>query len=178
MDGFRVVTMDEAAREGDIFITVTGNRDVLRKEHFAAMKDGAMLANSGHVDIEIDLEALAEMTKGERQREVRPFVQEYLVSDKRILVIAEGRLVNLGAAEGHPAAVMDMSFANQALSAEWVVRNGSSLEPRVYNVPAEIDAEIARLKLETMNVDIDRLTPPRRNISPPGTSAPKPSAPL
>jgi adenosylhomocysteinase len=159
MDGFRVVTMDEAAREGDIFITVTGNRDVLRKEHFAAMKDGAILANSGHFDIEIDLEALGEMTKGERQREVRPFVQEYLVSDKRILVIAEGRLVNLGAAEGHPAAVMDMSFANQALSAEWVVRNGSSLEPRVYNVPAEIDAEIARLKLETMNVEIDRLTP-------------------
>jgi adenosylhomocysteinase len=159
MDGFRVVTMDEAAREGDIFITVTGNRDVLRKEHFAAMKDGAILANSGHFDIEIDLKALGEMTKGERQREVRPFVQEYLVSDKRILVIAEGRLVNLGAAEGHPAAVMDMSFANQALSAEWVVRNGSSLEPRVYNVPAEIDAEIARLKLETMNVEIDRLTP-------------------
>jgi adenosylhomocysteinase len=163
MDGFRVLTMEEAAREGDIFITVTGNRDVLRKEHFAAMKDGAILANSGHFDIEIDLQALAEMTGGERQREVRPFVQEYLVPEgaggKRVLVIAEGRLVNLGAAEGHPAAVMDMSFANQALSAEWVVRNGSSLEPKVYNVPAEIDREIARLKLDTMNVEIDRLTP-------------------
>ena len=158
MDGFRVVTMEEAAAEGDIFITVTGNRDVLRREHFAAMRDGAILANSGHFDIEIDLKALAEMA-GSR-RAVRPSVEEFaLEGDRRVLVIAEGRLVNLGAAEGHPAAVMDMSFANQALAAEWVVQNRSTLETRVYDVPAEIDAEIARLKLETMGVGIDRLTP-------------------
>jgi adenosylhomocysteinase len=163
MDGFRVVTMDEAAREGDIFITVTGNRDVLRKEHFEVMKDGAILANSGHFDIEIDLEALAALADGERRRAVRPFVEEFLTAggrgDSRVLVIAEGRLVNLGAAEGHPADVMDMSFANQALAAEWVVKNASTLSPQVYNVPREIDQEIARLKLETMGVQIDRLTP-------------------
>ena len=163
MDGFRVVPMEEAAREADIFITVTGNRDVLRKEHFELMKDGAILANSGHFDIEIDLAALAELAPGERRREVRPFVEEFLVGgpagDHRVLVVAEGRLVNLGAAEGHPAAVMDMSFANQALAAEWVVRNGASLDPKVYKVPDDIDREIARLKLETMGVAIDRLTP-------------------
>jgi adenosylhomocysteinase len=165
MDGFRVVPMQEAAREGDIFITVTGDRDVLRREHFAAMKDGAILANSGHFDIEIDLQALGEMATGERRREVRPFVEEYLVGgpdgDKRILVVAEGRLVNLGAAEGHPAAVMDMSFANQALAAEWVLQQGD-LEPRVYDVPREIDREISRLKLETLGVEIDVLTPEQR----------------
>src|SRR5437588_8607763 len=124
MDGFRVEPMAEAAREGDIFITVTGDRDVLRREHFDVMKDGAILANSGHFDIEIDLKALGEMASGERRRAVRPFVEEFLVAgpdgDKRILVIAEGRLVNLGAAEGHPAAVMDLSFANPALAGEWV----------------------------------------------------------
>jgi adenosylhomocysteinase len=166
MDGFRVVTMQEAAREGDIFITVTGDRDVLRREHFAAMKDGAILANSGHFDIEIDLDALGEMATGERRREVRPFVEEFLVAgpdgDKRILVVAEGRLVNLGAAEGHPAAVMDMSFANQALAAEWVLQQGAVLEPRVYDVPPEIDREISRLKLETLGVEIDVLTPEQR----------------
>jgi adenosylhomocysteinase len=166
MDGFRVVTMQEAAREGDIFITVTGDRDVLRREHFAAMKDGAILANSGHFDIEIDLQALGEMATGERRREVRPFVEEFLVTgpdgDKRILVVAEGRLVNLGAAEGHPAAVMDMSFANQALAAEWVLQQGGTLEPRVYNVPADIDREISRLKLETLGVEIDVLTSEQR----------------
>ncbi len=158
MDGFRVEPMEIAAAEGDIFITVTGNRDVLRGEFFRLMKDGAILANSGHFDIEIDITTLSEMAEG-RQREVRPFVQEYVVNGKRIMVIAEGRLVNLAAAEGHPAAVMDMSFANQALAAEWVAKNAGSLEPKVYNVPKEIDSEIARLKLETMNVDIDRLTP-------------------
>jgi adenosylhomocysteinase len=158
MDGFRVVTMEDAAAEGDIFITVTGNRDVLRREHFAAMRDGAILANSGHFDIEIDLKALDDMA-GTR-RAVRPSVEEFaLEGGRRVLVVAEGRLVNLGAAEGHPAAVMDMSFANQALAAEWVVQNGSTLEKRVYDVPAEIDAEIARLKLESMGVAIDRLTP-------------------
>ena len=160
MDGFRVVPMSEAAREGDLFITVTGNRDVLRREHFDVLKDGAIVANSGHFDIEIDLKTLAEMAGGERRRAVRPFVEEYLIEgDRRVLVVAEGRLVNLGAAEGHPADVMDMSFANQALAAEWAMHQASSLEPRVYDVPADIDKEIARLKLETMGVDIDRLTP-------------------
>jgi len=166
MDGFRVVPMHEAAREGDIFITVTGDRDVLRREHFEAMKDGAILANSGHFDIEIDLKSLGEMATGERRRAVRPFVEEFLVAgpdgDKRILVIAEGRLVNLGAAEGHPAAVMDMSFANQALAAEWVLQQGGTLEPRVYDVPPDIDREISRLKLDTMGVEIDTLTPEQR----------------
>ena len=162
MDGFRVLPMAEAAREGDIFVTVTGDRDVLRKEHFAAMKDGAILANSGHFDIEIDLKTLAEMTGAERRRQVRPFVEEFLLDGKRLLVLAEGRLVNLSAAEGHPAAVMDMSFANQALAAEWVLQQGGTLEPRVYDVPREIDREIARLKLETMAVEIDVLTPAQR----------------
>lgn len=163
MDGFRVEPMDEAAAEGDIFVTVTGNRDVLRPEHFAAMKDGAILANSGHFDIEIDLASLAERTGPERRRMVRPMVEEFLhpgrAGDTRILVVAEGRLVNLGAAEGHPAAVMDMSFADQALVAEWVARHSGSLEHRVHDVPAEIDREVARLKLDTMGVEIDRLTP-------------------
>ena len=158
MDGHHVVSMEEAAPVGDIFITVTGNRDVLRKEHFAAMRDGAILANSGHFDIEIDLKALGELAGA--RRAVRPSVEEFLLEgERRILVIAEGRLVNLGAAEGHPAAVMDMSFANQALAAEWVVKHGAGLEKRVYDVPAEIDKEIARLKLESMGVGIDRLTP-------------------
>ncbi|HMC42757.1 MAG TPA: adenosylhomocysteinase [Acidimicrobiales bacterium] len=163
MDGFRVEPMELAAREGDIFITVTGNRDVLRAEHFALMRDGAILANSGHFDVEIDLRALAQLAHGERRRKVRPLVEEFLVpgpdGDRRVMVVAEGRLVNLGAAEGHPAAVMDMSFANQALVAEWVVGHAAGLEHRVYDVPKHIDAEIARLKLETMGVEVDRLTP-------------------
>ncbi len=166
MDGFRVVPMDEAAAEGDVFITVTGNRDVLRKEHFQVMKDGAIVANSGHFDIEIDLVTLSELAHevdGQRSREVRPLVKEFLVpgrdGDRRVMVLADGRLVNLSAAEGHPAAVMDMSFANQALAAEWIVQNGSGLDQRVYDVPAHIDREIARLKLDTMGVELDRLTP-------------------
>jgi len=159
MDGFRVEPMSDAAREGDIFVTVTGDRDVLRSEHFEVMKDGAILANSGHFDIEIDLGALAELAGSGGRREVRPFVEEFLVGNRRLLVIAEGRLVNLSAAEGHPASVMDMSFANQALSAEWVLARRGSLEAKVYDVPRDIDAEIARLKLETMGVDIDTLTP-------------------
>ncbi len=159
MDGFRVEPMSVAAREGDIFVTVTGDRDVLRSEHFDVMKDGAILANSGHFDIEIDLGALAELAGSGGRREVRPFVEEFLVGDRRLLVIAEGRLVNLSAAEGHPASVMDMSFANQALSAEWVLARQGTLEAKVYDVPRDIDAEIARLKLETMGVDIDTLTP-------------------
>jgi len=160
MDGFRVMPMGEAARIGDIFVTVTGDRDVLRTEHFEVMKDGAILANSGHFDIEIDLEALAKMAadRGGR-RMARAQAEEFQIDDRRILVIAEGRLVNLGAAEGHPAAVMDMSFANQALCAEWVLAQKGSLEPKVYDVPRDIDSEIARLKLETMGIDIDVLTP-------------------
>jgi len=160
MDGFRVMPMAEAARIGDIFVTVTGDRDVLRAEHFEVMKDGAILANSGHFDIEIDLESLAKMAgDGGGRRMARAMVEEFLVDDRRLLVVAEGRLVNLGAAEGHPAAVMDMSFANQALCAEWVLAQKGSLEPKVYDVPRDIDKEIARLKLETMGVDIDVLTP-------------------
>ena len=162
MDGFRVEPMIDAAREGDIFITVTGDRDVLRGEHFRVMKDGAILANSGHFDIEIDLATLAEMAEG-RRREARPFVEEFVVGGDagghRLLVIAEGRLVNLGAAEGHPAAVMDMSFANQALCAEWVLGQRGKLDTRVYDVPRDIDQEIARVKLDTMGVQIDTLTP-------------------
>ena len=160
MDGFRVMPMADAAREGDIFITVTGDRDVLRTDHFEVMRDGAILANSGHFDVEIDLAGLAELAEESGgRREARPFVEEFRLGDKRILVLAQGRLVNLGAAEGHPAAVMDMSFANQALCAEWVLSRRGSLEPRVYDVPSEIDREIARLKLETMGVTIDTLTP-------------------
>ena len=159
MDGFRVEPMADAAREGDIFITVTGNRDVLRSDHFDVMKDGAILANSGHFDIEIDLGALATRAGDGGRRQVREFVEEFLVDGRRLLVVAEGRLVNLGAAEGHPAAVMDMSFANQALCAEWVLAQKDGLEPKVYDVPRDIDSEIARLKLETMNTPIDVLTP-------------------
>ncbi len=167
MDGFRVETMDEAAGEGDIFITVTGDRDVLVREHFLKMKDGAILANSGHFDIEIDLEALGKLASGERRRQARPLVEEFLVpqasGDARIMVIAEGRLVNLGAAEGHPADVMDMSFANQALAAEWAVMNRGQLEPKVYDVPDDIDQGIAALKLATMGISIDRLTETQKN---------------
>jgi adenosylhomocysteinase len=162
MDGFRVEPMADAAREGDIFITVSGNRDVLRAEHFQVMKDGAILANSGHFDIEIDLSELSRLA-GPNHRPARPVVEEYMVAgdtgQRRIFVVAEGRLVNLGAAEGHPAAVMDMSFANQALCAEWVLGQEQRLPPRVHPVPREIDREIARLKLETMGVRIDTLTP-------------------
>lgn len=163
MDGFLVAPMGVACREGEIFITVTGNRDVLRAEHFAAMPDGAILANSGHFDVEIDLEALAKAADG-RRRIVRPMVEEFVVTgedgtNKRVLVVAEGRLVNLSAAEGHPAVVMDMSFANQALAVEWVLLNHDHLEKRVYDVPSDIDARIAALKLATMGVEVDVLTP-------------------
>ncbi len=158
MDGFAVMKMIEAARVGDIFISATGDRDVIRREHFEAMKDGAIMANSGHFDIEIDLGALSSMAT--EKREIRKFVDEYVLEDgRRLIVLAQGRLVNLGAAEGHPAAVMDMSFANQALVSEWICRNHDSLDKRVYDVPPEIDREVARLKLESMGIEIDRLTP-------------------
>jgi adenosylhomocysteinase len=157
MDGFRVMKMDEAARDGDIFVTVTGDINVLDRRHFEAMKDGAILANSGHFNSEINLKALDEMATGVRQ--VRPSVQEYKMGDgRRLHVLAEGRLINLAAAEGHPAAVMDMSFANQALCAEYMAKNYKSLERKVYDVPAEIDAEVARLKLKAMDIEIDTLT--------------------
>lgn len=157
MDGLRVLTGLEAATQGDIFITLTGNKHVLRTEHFAVMKDGAILANAGHFDIEIDLKGLRRMASG--VREVRREVDEFsLEGDRKIYVLSEGRLVNLAAAEGHPASVMDMSFANQALCVEWVVKSHASLDKRVYDVPVEIDKEVARLKLETMGVRIDELT--------------------
>ena len=157
MDGFRVMKMDEAAVDGDIFVTVTGDINVLDRKHFEAMKDGAILANSGHFNSEINLKALDEMATGVRQ--VRPSVQEYKMGDgRRLHVLAEGRLINLAAAEGHPAAVMDMSFANQALCAEYMARHYKSLERKVYDVPDEIDAEVARLKLKAMRIEIDTLT--------------------
>ncbi len=157
MDGFRVLPAASAAGQGDIFITVAGNKHVLRSEHFEVMKDGAILANAGHFDIEIDLKALRAMASGVRR--VRQEVDEFsLEGDRRVYVLSEGRLVNLAAAEGHPAAVMDMSFANQALSCEWLAKSGRNLEKKVYNVPAEIDREVARLKLETMGIRIDELT--------------------
>jgi len=157
MDGFRVMKMEEAAREGDIFITVTGDVNVLDRDHFAVMKDGALLANSGHFNSEINLKALDDLATGVRQ--VRPSVQEYKLADgRRLHVLGEGRLINLAAAEGHPAAVMDMSFANQALCAEFIAKNSGKLERRVYDVPDEIDAEVARLKLSSMGVAIDVLT--------------------
>jgi adenosylhomocysteinase len=157
MDGFEVMTTDRAAEVGDIFCTATGDKHVLSRRHFERMKDGAILANTGHFNVEIEIPALREMAV--ETRTARPFVEEFRLEDgRRIYLVADGRLVNLGAAEGHPAAVMDMSFANQALSAEFVVNHAGELERKVYVVPEEIDREIARLKLETMGVDIDELT--------------------
>jgi adenosylhomocysteinase len=158
MDGFQVMTAGQAAGWGDLFVTATGNVNVFRREHFAAMKDGAVMANSGHFDAELDLKALREMAEG-HVREVRDNVQEFDLGGKRLHLIAEGRLVNLGAAEGHPAAVMDMSFANQALSAEYVAGHHAELENRVYVVPEAIDAEVARLKLAAMGIELDAMTP-------------------
>ena len=157
MDGFEVLPVADAAKEGDVFITATGNIHVLRREHFEHMKDGAIIANTGHFNVEIDIPGLDELADG--VREVRPFVQEYaLRNGRKVYLLAEGRLLNLSAAEGHPAAVMDMSFANQALSAEHMAKNHASLDKTVYTVPEDIDAEIARLKLYTMGVEIDALT--------------------
>lgn len=158
LQGFHVLPMDAAAPVGDVFVTATGNRDVIRAEHFAAMKDGAILANSGHFDVEIDIRALADLA-ADRNAEVRPQADEYVLADgRRLVLLAEGRLVNLGAAEGHPAAVMDMSFAAQALTVAWLTASGPPA-PGVYDVPEDIDAEVARLKLASMSVDIDHLTP-------------------
>ena len=157
LQGFQVLPMARAARIGDVFITATGNRDVIAAEHFAVMKDGAILANSGHFDVEVDVRALAELAV-EVNRGVRPQADEYVLADgRRLVLLAEGRLVNLAAAEGHPAAVMDMSFADQALTCEWLA--GQDLPPGVYDVPEAIDTEVARLKLASMDIEIDALTP-------------------
>ncbi len=157
MDGYRVMPMIEAAKIGDFFITVTGNTNVIDKQHFEVMKDGAIVSNSGHFDVEINVKALEEMAVS--TREVRENVKEYKLPDgRKIYVLAEGRLVNLAAAEGHPAAVMDMSFANQALSAEYIRKNHDKLEPKVYKVPDELDFEVARLKLKALGIEIDELT--------------------
>jgi adenosylhomocysteinase len=157
MDGFEVLTSERAAEVGDIFCTATGDKHVLTRQHFERMKDGAILANTGHFNVEIDIPALRELAV--ETRAARPFVEEFrLENGRRIYLVADGRLVNLSAAEGHPASVMDMSFANQALSAEYIVDHAAELEPKVYVVPEDIDREIARLKLETMGIEIDQLT--------------------
>src|SRR5580658_6299850 len=158
MDGFRVMSMAEAAVIGDIFVTVTGNKHVIARDHFDRMKSGAILCNSGHFNVEIDLEALGRMSSS--RKEARPFVEEFSMKDgRKLYVLGEGRLINLAAAEGHPASVMDMSFANQALSVEYMVKNFKTLERRVYRVPDELDKRVAKLKLESMGIKIDRLTP-------------------
>ncbi|MGC9503635.1 adenosylhomocysteinase [Baaleninema sp.] len=158
MDGFRVMPMEEAAPLGNLFVTVTGNKHVIRREHFEAMKDGAIVCNSGHFDIEIDLKSLKEMTS--EVKTVRPFTEQYkLNSGKSVIVLGEGRLVNLAAAEGHPSAVMDMSFANQALACEYLVKNKGKLEAGLHSIPEEIDREIASLKLKAMGIEMDTLTP-------------------
>jgi adenosylhomocysteinase len=160
MEGYRVVTMEAAAPVGDVFVTLTGNVEVIRLEHMRAMKDGAILANSGHFNVEIDLDGLKKAAEG--QRAVREFVEEFRIGGKRLFVLGDGRLINLAAAEGHPASVMDMSFANQALAAEFVVDNAKKLTKDVHRIPVELDQEIARLKLQAMGVTIDILTPAQR----------------
>jgi adenosylhomocysteinase len=157
MDGFEVLPMDRAAEIGDLFCTATGDKAVIRREHMERMKDGAILANTGHFNVEIEIPALRQLAT--ESREARAFVEEFTLADgRRLYLLGDGRLINLAAAEGHPALVMDMSFANQALSAEHVVQHAAELERKVYPVPREIDEEIARLKLETMGIDIDTLT--------------------
>ena len=158
MDGFRVMSMTEAAKIGDIFCTVTGNKSVLRSEHFELMKDGAVISNSGHFNVEIDIPALDKLSSSKRT--TREFLEEYSLKDgRKINLLGEGRLINLASAEGHPASVMDMSFADQALSVEYMVKNHKSLENKVYPVPVELDKRVAKLKLESMGIKIDRLTP-------------------
>jgi adenosylhomocysteinase len=158
MDGFRVMPMAEAAKIGDVFITVTGNKSILAHEHFERMKDGAVISNSGHFNVEIDIPALEKLASA--RKHVRPFVEEFSMKDgRKIYLLGEGRLINLAAAEGHPASVMDMSFANQALASEYMVKNASQLKPQVYSVPEPIDRQIAKLKLESMGIQVDKLTP-------------------
>ena len=158
MDGFRVMSMSEAAQIGDVFVTVTGNKSVIGRDHFALMKDGAVLANSGHFNVEIDIPALESMASS--RRPTRELVEEYVMKDgRKLYLLGEGRLINLAAAEGHPASVMDMSFANQALAAEYLVGHHAQMEKKVYPVPEEQDKRVARLKLESMGIRVDRLTP-------------------
>ena len=158
MDGFRVMPMAEAAKIGDVFITVTGNKSILAHEHFERMKDGAVISNSGHFNVEIDIPALEKLASA--RKHVRPFVEEFSMKDgRKIYLLGEGRLINLAAAEGHPASVMDMSFANQALASEYMVKNASQLKAQVYSVPEAIDRQIAKLKLESMGIQVDKLTP-------------------
>jgi adenosylhomocysteinase len=158
MDGFRVMAMSEAAKIGDVFCTVTGNKNVLAKEHFEVMKNGAIISNSGHFNVEIDIPTLEKMASSKRT--TRTFVEEYSMKDgRKINLLGEGRLINLASAEGHPPSVMDMSFADQALSVEHMVRNHDKLEKKVHTVPTEIDKRVAKLKLESMGIKIDRLTP-------------------
>jgi adenosylhomocysteinase len=158
MDGFRVMSMEEAAKMGDVFCTVTGNKNVLAKQHFEAMKDGAIISNSGHFNVEIDIPSLEKLSSSKRT--TRTFVEEYTMKDgRRINLLGEGRLINLAAAEGHPASVMDMSFADQALCCEYMAKNHATLEKRVYTVPVDLDKRVAKLKLESMGIKIDRLTP-------------------
>jgi adenosylhomocysteinase len=157
MDGYRVMSMEEAAKIGDVFCTVTGNKSVLRKEHFEAMKDGAIISNSGHFNVEIDIPALEKMSSSKRT--TRCFVEEYSLKDgRKINLLGEGRLINLASAEGHPPSVMDMSFADQALSVDYLVKNHANLEKKVFPVPEELDKRVAKLKLESMGIKIDRLT--------------------
>lgn len=157
MDGFQVMSLKEAAKIGDVFVTVTGDKSVITGEHFLKMKDGAIVANAGHFNIEIDIPALNDLSKGKRQ--IRDFVEEYTLQDgRKIYLLAEGRLINLSSAEGHPAMVMDMSFANQALSAQYLVQKGKSLQNQVYPVPKDIDEDIASMKLKSLGVKIDKLT--------------------
>jgi adenosylhomocysteinase len=161
MDGYQVMPLTEAAKIGDVFVTTTGDKDVINRDHFSRMKDGAVVANSGHFNVEIDIPALAKMSQ--KKRKIRDFVDEYsLKSGRKIYLLAEGRLVNLSAAEGHPATVMDMSFANQALSVLYLNKKGKSLQNEVYAVPEKIDNEIARLKLKALGIKIDRLTPEQK----------------
>jgi adenosylhomocysteinase len=161
MDGYQVMSMKEATRIGDVFVTVTGNKNIITKVHFEKMKDGAIVANSGHFNVEIDIPSLEEMSTGKRR--VRDFVEEYTLKDgRKIYLLGEGRLINLAAAEGHPAVVMDMSFANQAMSALYLLKRGTKLEKKVYPVPKEIDDDIARMKLKSLGVKIDRLTPEQK----------------
>jgi adenosylhomocysteinase len=158
MDGFRVMSMEEAAKLGDVFCTVTGNKNVLAKQHFEVMKDGAIISNSGHFNVEIDIPTLEKLSGSKRT--TRNFVDEYTLRDgRRINLLGDGRLINLAAAEGHPASVMDMSFADQSLSVDYMVKNAATLEKKVYTVPAELDKRVAKLKLESMGIKIDRLTP-------------------
>jgi adenosylhomocysteinase len=160
MDGFRVMPMVKAAAVGDVFVTLTGNTHVIRVEHMRLMKDGAIIANSGHFNVELDLDALAKAAKGPRP--VRAFVDEWILDGKRLFVLGEGRLINLAAAEGHPASVMDMSFANQALASEYLVKSAASLGRAVHRVPPDVDRRVAELKLEALGVEIDALTAEQR----------------